>query len=427
MINKRYLPEHLHNLTPIQKRYFRDQHRFILVSAGRRSRKTLIGRRKLLIEALKTPNSTFICAAPTFPQARSVFWDGLKRETFYASKRQYDSSLKIELKNGSQIIVAGLDKPERIEGITDRPVRGIHITETPNLKPNVWSQHIRPMLSDTNGFAILDGVPEGMNFYYDMALFAAGGVIPPTLSQAGSYGDNGDWAFYSWYSSDVLSPAEIDLARAELDEKTFKQEYEGSFENFEGRLYYAFGKHNLKKIKYDPSKTVHIGMDFNVDPMTAVFCHIENNNIYQFGEAYLSHSNTYEMAEYILERFPKENVIVYPDSTGRALNSNATMSDLAILEKYGLTVQARRSNPPTRDRIASVNSMCRNSFNETRYFVDGHNCPKTINDFNKVNGTKEGKEDKKQEKQGLVHISSALGYLIYYNFPIMGKLKDWGV
>ena len=428
MINARYLPEKLRDLTPIQQKYLNDyKHRFIIVSAGRRSRKTLIGRRKLLIEALSNPNSMYIEAAPTYPQAKAIFWLALKRETKYFCHRQLDGTLEVNLKNGTIIKVVGLDKPERIEGMTEHPVRGIHITETPNLKPTVWSEHVRPILSDTNGWAILDGVPEGKNFYYDMALKVCNGAIPKTVPKYGAFKENGEWAYYSWFSSDVLAPAEIEQARQDLDPRTFRQEYEGSFEGYEGRLYYAFGEHNLKQCEYDPTLPIYIGMDFNVNPMTAVLCHIVGDTVYQFDEFYLIHSNTYQIAEAINEKYPNAVKIVHPDSTGRALNSNATLSDIAILENRGFKVQARKSNPPTRDRIASVNSMMMSLGGKVRYYVNPKTCPKTINDFNKVEATPDGRENKEQEKRGLVHISSALGYLIYYHFPIFGQPNDWQV
>jgi hypothetical protein len=54
-----------------------------------------------------------------------------------------------------------------------------------------------------------------------------------------------------------------------------------------------------------------------------------------------------------------------------------------------------------------------------RYFANPETCPKTINDLNRVERLPDGRENKKQEEQGLVHISSALGYLINFNFPVL--------
>ena len=223
---------------------------------------------------------------------------------------------------------------------------------------------------------------------------------------------------YSWFSSDVLDANEIKLAKAEYDERTYRQEYEGSFESYEGLAYWAFSKDNLKTVKYNPGEIVHIGMDFNVDPMTATFNHIRSNDVFQFGEAYLNHSNTYEMINHIKELFKVKNCLIYPDSTGKHLSSNATLSDISLLKQAGFDVMARSKNPLQKDRINAVNSKLKAGDGKCHYFIDIENCPKTINDFNKVTSLPDGRLDKTQEKYGLVHIADAQGYLINYHFPI---------
>jgi len=215
-----------------------------------------------------------------------------------------------------------------------------------------------------------------------------------------------------------------------MDERTFRQEYLGSFESYEGLAYYSFGKDNLKDCQYVPEvkeghrkqkNIIHIGMDFNVNPMTATFNHIYSNDIHQFGEAYLINSNTFEMRDHIKEKFPIEQCIIYPDSTGRAMESNASESDLAILKKAGFQVKARPSNPYVKDRVAAMNSKIRSDDGKCHYFVNAKDCPKTIEDMNKVETTSDGRLNKKQEEQGLKHITDAQGYLIHYLFPVKAR------
>jgi len=408
----------------------------MIVSAGRRSRKTLIGDRKVLVDqdrgALwQSEPYKYFLAAPTHQQAKAVFWERLKSDTrTLRSKTPRESDLSIELYNECIIQVVGLDKPERIEGQTSPPIKGIHITEMGNTKPGLWEANIRPILSDTNGFAIIDGVPEGRNHYYDLALYASGGVIPVTIPMEGGYAVNEldpDWSFHTWFSSDILPEAEIIAAKRQLDEKTFRQEYEGSFETEEGLAYYAWNRQNYKVFGYDPKCNLDIGMDFNVNPMCSVEGHILGDKYFQFGESILRNSNTYEMAQHLIHKYNlkkdeygKLSATIYPDSTGASRESNARMTDLDILRKAGFTVKARKSNPRQRDRINSVNSLMRPTTGEPRYYADPEKCPHTIDDFNKVQRTADGRLDKNQEEEGKsrVHVSDALGYLINYNFPV---------
>ena len=419
-------------LTSLQRQFQLDNHRFIALPAGRRSRKTLLGTWKILYHALENPGCRLFVGAPTNDQAKSIFWDNLKSWTHYLRKSGRhginESDLHIILKNDSYIRVAGLDKPERIEG---RPWHGCLITECGNIKKDTWPSHVLPALADTNGFAILEGVPEGLNWFYDVCLMAAGGVLPEP-KPGGVYAESPDmpeWCFYHWWSSDVLSSAAIEVMKQNMDERTFRQEAKASFEAYGGRAYYSFGKDNLDMVQYDPGQAVHIGMDFNVNPMTATISHVYGDSLYQFGEIYLSHSNTPEMIEEIesysddYEKFgapiKKTQVFIYPDSTGRSLTSNATRSDIALLEKAGFRILAKKANPRQRDRIASVNTRLHAATGRARYKVNPKACPMTIRDLNNVERENDGriKKDKETDSVGLTHISDALGYNIHYLFP----------
>jgi len=302
-----------------------------------------------------------------------------------------------------------MDKPERIEG---QPWDGGVLDEYGNMKEKAWYEHVRPALSDRQGWCWLIGVPEGRNHYYDLALDAAGGGIPAAVPGEGVQRLNRaeGFGYFHWFSADILPGEEIENARRHLDERTFRQEYEG-----------AFGEHNLARVDYDTNDYVHVGMDFNVNPMTATLGHIEKGQVYrQFGEAYLRNSNTYEMRDHLLERFQRRQVIIYPDSTGKRETSNARESDLAILEAAGFTVRARSANPPQKDRVATVNSMCRAAAGNIRYFVNPESCPETIKNLQIRERYDDGRLDKDQEEQGIGHIDAALGYLMWYNWPVEG-------
>ncbi len=415
-------------ITEIQKKFYLDRHRFPVCSAGRRSRKTLIGGRKVLYEALTHGNQQFFLGAPTLSQSKGIFWrgqySGLQRILPRALvKDESNSDLWIKLPNNSEIHVIGLDKPQRHEG---QPWHGGLITEMGDVKAGAWEANIRPLVSDTLGFIILDGVPEGRaNDYYDLAVRAAGGSIPTTIPGKGVYAESQEfpeWCFYSWFSADVLTPGEIAAVKSEYDERTFRQEYEGSFEGESGRAYYSFGIHNIVADAEMHPIIVHVGMDFNVDPMTAVLCDVESDVVRQYDEVYLRHSNTHEMAKYLIEtkKLSPATTIIYPDATGAAESSNAQASDLKILKNYGFKIKAHAANPRQRDRLAAVNTRFKSSDGVVRYFVQRH-CKKTIEDLNRVQVLPDGRLDKEQKDTGLTHISDALGYLIAYLFPIKRK------
>ncbi|HSW63869.1 MAG TPA: hypothetical protein VLH56_11280 [Dissulfurispiraceae bacterium] len=416
-------------LTAIQEQFKKDSTRFKIVTSGRRSRKTLLSRWQLQKYAMLHKGRYFL-GAPTHQQAKAIFWDALKSDMRLFTRDINETALKIKLINGSEIQVIGLMAGERVEG---QVWHACVITEFDDVPVGVWEEHIRPVLSDTLGWAILEGVPEGRAALYELALKICNGSIPKTIPIEGAYhkGQNygpdddwSEWAFYTWFSSDVLTPAEIAAARSTMDQRTFEQEYQGAFGSSEGQAYYAFGEHNYNRDLFrDQRAPVYVGIDFNVNPMTAVLCHVDQRRriVFQWGELYLQNSNTFEMCDEICRTLGIESghgVTVIPDATGGAQSSNSTVSDLAILRKRGFDVLTRTANPFQRDRLAAVNSMLRTSSGDVHYYINPASCPQTVRDFNRVQLLPDGRIDKSLEKKGIGHISDALGYLINHYFPV---------
>ena len=56
-----------------------------------------------------------------------------------------------------------------------------------------------------------------------------------------------------------------------------RQEYEASFETYTGVVYYNFDREqNVKPVKYQPDSIIHVGLDFNIDPMSGCLFHVKN-------------------------------------------------------------------------------------------------------------------------------------------------------
>jgi len=194
--------------------------RFQTVHAGRRSFKTEIAKRKVVRAACRGRNRRFFLGAPTRDQAKRIFWNDIKGLVpAIWQERTSESELFIRLPNKNEIWVIGFDKPERFEGT---PWHGGVLTEFPHFKESSWNENIAPALRDTGGWAIIEGVPEGRNHYYELSQYARNSGDP-------------EWADFAWTTAEVRDPAEIEKERARLDERTFRQEYEGSFESYEGR------------------------------------------------------------------------------------------------------------------------------------------------------------------------------------------------
>jgi hypothetical protein len=431
----------LNPLTPLQIQLVNDEeHRFIVNPSGRRSRKTKIGKARTLVRALRHAEHRYFCGAPTRPQAKAIFWEWLKYETRrLRSQAPNETELSVRLLNGTEVHVVGLDRAARIEG---QPWNGCHITEFPNLKKGVWAENIRPVLSDTLGWAYLDGVPDvdGNPDWHELCLYACGGTIPETIPGIGAYAENPQdpaWAYYHWFSSDVLPPTEIRDAQREMDEDTFKQEYEGSFHRRGGLAYYPFGSENLRPTKDDKSRPLIFALDFNYDPMSSCVCQeyleadgsitVEVLASYAFQDC-----DTDAACERVIEEFGENReYVIYPDPACQSRNAHGSgKSDLILIRQAfqrvaaargSFQVKVRPAHPRRKDRMNSVNARIKSAAGERRLFLDPERCKTLIKDFNRVTRDEVLNDNYADPKIG--HVSSAIGYYLEYRFP----LKQGGI
>jgi len=401
---------------PKQEALLSSPKRFVVLPCGRRSGKTEIGKRKLVqhllydfaVDPLPWPDCRYFAGAPTRDQAKRIYWNDLKALTpAHWVKKTYESDLCITTVWGFELWVLGMDKPARIEG---SPWNGGLLDEYANMKAGAWQENIRPALSDRAGWCWLVGVPEGRNHYF-------------LAWQRAVAGDDPDWAGFSWRSSDILPQGEIDAARRDLDERTFRQEYEAEFVEQAGVVYYAFSRQaNVRPVpvpappRSDRSAPtpVNIGMDFNVGKMCAV---LADARLRVFGEIVLRNSNTPEMAAAIRERFPAGDyaVTVWPDATGKNRDSTSSTTDHAILRGAGFEVMSRNSNPLVKDRVNVTNAALCNAAGEVGVHIDP-SCRHLIEDLELVvwkNGDLDGSDVER------THCSDAFGYLVYGAKPML--------
>lgn len=435
---KRWTPLRVH---AVQLAYATSPHRFNVVPAGRRSGKTERAKRKLVRRALQVARLThdqtprFFAAAPTRDQAKRIYWADLKAMTKpWWLGMPSESDLTIRLVTGSEIVVTGLDKPERIEG---SPWDGGLLDEYANMKPKAWGENVRPALSDRNGWCDLIGVPEGRNHYYDTFTRAQSEMLERGVAS--------EWGAYTWKSADILPATEIEAAKGDLDALTFDQEYGASFVNFAGRAYYSFTDANTARIRdrYDPAQPLLIALDFNVAPGVACIAQelpLPHGGVgtVVIGEVWIeNNSNTPAVCRKILSdwRSHRGRVEVYGDATGGARGTaKVEGSDWELARKmlrggdsaqqlagFGERVafHVKSANPPERARVNAMNSRLCAMDGTRRLFVDPAFAPHVVKDLEGVRTLKGGSgEIDKHADAKLTHISDALGYYVDFRFPV---------
>lgn len=411
----------------VQSQLITSTARFRVVPAGRRSGKTERAKRFLIRQAITANNTPwddprFFAAAPTRDQAKNIYWEDLKRMVpqYLMARQPLESSLSIKLINGSEIRVVGMDKPQRMEGV---PWDGGILDEYADMKSTAWGANIRPALADRSAWCWFIGVPEGRNHYYD-------------LWRRALADEKGEWEGFTWISADILPASEVESAREDLDEMTFKQEFEASFINFMGMVYYSFSDvHNCRRLTYNPYDPLVFCFDFNVSPGIAVICQEQKlpNGLTGtgiIGEVWIPFSSNTEI---VCNRLIKDwgdhqgTVEAYGDASGgnagtaKLVGSDWDIIDRMMRKQYGKRYRNRvpEANPSIRARINSVNSRLKSANGNVHMMVDPYKAPHVVKDFEGVvllvGGS--GEIDKKKTPE-LTHMSDGVGYYIFKQFPV---------
>tara|TARA_R110000782_G_scaffold131009_2_gene222810 strand:- start:377 stop:1594 length:1218 start_codon:yes stop_codon:yes gene_type:complete len=390
-------------LTKPQKKVISDQSRFRVLVTGRRFGKTFLAINELAKFASK-PNQRVWYVAPTYRQAKAICWNVLKEKMIYHKwvKNINHSDLTITLKNNSTITLRGSDNEQSLRGVG---LNFLCIDEFADVNKEAWFEVLRPTLSDTKGHALFCGSPRGFgNWSYE--LFKQGET-------------NNDWASFKYTTIEGgnVDQDEVEQAKQDLDIRTFQQEYEATFVNYSGMIYYNFNRQSNIIEKYEKETAVlHIGLDFNVDPMSAVVCIIVNETIIVVDEIQIYSSNTQEMCEEIRNRYNNKQIVVYPDPSARQRKTSAGgFTDLSILKNANFDVKCKNTAPLIRDRINAVNAKLKNVNGKNSLFIV-KSCKNVIKSIERQI-YKEGTHVPDKDS-GYDHMNDALGYLIEFNFPL---------
>lgn len=390
--------------------------RFRVVIAGRRFGKTTLAIREICYHARFADKNIFYITS-SYRAAKMIMWKPLKRklQDLKWTRKVNESELSITLVNGTTISLKGAENGDALRGVSlDFAV----FDEVAWVDESVWTEVIRPALADRQGKALFIGTPQGKsNWSYDLWRLGQDGVD--------------DWASWQYTTKDGgwVTDEEIAAARRDMTEKQFRQEFEATFESFEGRVAWAFSNDNVKDPPDNNTDILHIGMDFNVNPMVCVVAIQRNQQMYVIDEIKLSNSNTVEMCEEIKNRYPKSKIFVYPDPAGSARKTSAGGStDHNILTNYGFVVKAPSRHDPVRDRINAVNArFC--SADGIRYLYINTTAKYTRESLDK-HVFKTGSQIPDKDT-GFDHLFDALSYMVAYIWPVRRDIplqepQRWG-
>jgi hypothetical protein len=163
--------EHIYEYPYSPRDAFKDFHkrkeRWAVLVAHRRAGKTVATIcdiiRRAIVENKQDARYAYI--APYYAQAKNIAWDYLLKFAEPAIVKANQSELWVELVNGAKIRLFGADNPDALRGLY---LDGVVLDEYADMKPRMWGEIVRPLLTDREGWATFIGTPKGHNSFYDI-------------------------------------------------------------------------------------------------------------------------------------------------------------------------------------------------------------------------------------------------------------------
>ena len=127
----------------------------------------------------------------------------------------HETELRADLPNGARIQLLGCERPDSLRGLY---IDGVVLDEVAQMPPRLWTEVIRPALSDREGFMIAIGTPQGHNSFHQLYDHA--------LHQEDWYAET-----FKASTTNIISELELNEAKALMPEEIFEAEFECSFDS----------------------------------------------------------------------------------------------------------------------------------------------------------------------------------------------------
>lgn len=203
----------------------------------------------------------------------------------------------------------------------------------------------------------------------------------------------------------------------------------GYFLGGQGRVYSKFTNKpfpsgNIDELVEDTGAEILVGMDFNVNPMTAVIAVRVVDECHVIDALQVDTSNTDEMCDELRRRYPKRTLIVCPDPSGKARKTSAAgKTDFSIIESFGFKVRAPSAAPLVRDRENNANAMYeQDGRRRVRVHPRARHLITALGNLTYKDGTSIRDKD-----HGFDHVCDAVDYLLWQEFNVLVDTKTQSV
>ena len=247
-----------------QKEVHNNLKRFNVLVCHRRFGKTVLCINEILKKAMQNtlPRPRYYYLAPTYSMAKRTAWDYLKEYTGVLPNVQYhETELRADLPNGARIQLLGCERPDSLRGLY---IDGVILDEVAQMPPRLWTEIIRPALSDREGWMVAIGTPQGHNAFFDLYDYAN--------HQEGWYAET-----FKSSETGIISDLELNEAKHLMPDEVYEAEFECSFDSAAIGSIYAKGltkadeEGRITKVPYQTDIKVNTFWDLGMQDKTAIW------------------------------------------------------------------------------------------------------------------------------------------------------------
>jgi hypothetical protein len=257
-----------------------------------------------------------------------VAWDYLVKYTQPLGGTSNISELRVDFW-GRRIQLYGSDNPDSLRG---QFFDGCIIDEVGDQNPKIWTDIVRPALTDRKGWCLFIGTPKGHNHFKELRDRAE---------------KEDGWGLLEFKASEtgVVDETELKAAKNEMGEDKYRQEFECSFDAAVEGSYYGQilneleDKKHMQEIPWEELSRTFTAWDLGMGDSTSIWVaqlvgteirlidYYENHGVGLDAYVKWLRDNNYEKAEHILPH----DVRVRELGTGK--------SRLEMLEEAGLQIK----------------------------------------------------------------------------------------
>lgn len=343
------------------------ENRWTVCVAHRRMGKTVCAINQLIHSALtctkKNPQFAFI--SPTYNQSKRLAFDYLKEYTRPLNAKVNVAELRVEFM-GRRISLFGADNPDSLRGIY---LDGCIIDEYGDVHPSLFTEVIRPALSDRLGWCCFLGTPKGANHFKEIRDFAA----DP---------DNDTWGLREFKASEtgIIPEAELKDAKKSMGDNKYQQEFEISFDSPIVGSYYGEiikdiqSRNHIREIDSESATAKFTAWDLGMSDSTSIWVAETIGGEIRVMDYYEAHGKSLDHYIQWLDdnNYREYNHILPHDVMVRELGTGKSRYE--ILSDAGLNIDVARKMS-VEDGIQAVRARLPNTwFKKTKTVDKGLEC-----------------------------------------------------